>query len=68
MCFPQVVLPVNVLVESVVQLGVCEEGSAESRKMAGDYLRALQAIKEEQLRGKGRSWAEVQLPCSSELL
>ncbi|XP_029690198.1 uncharacterized protein isoform X1 [Takifugu rubripes] len=54
-----VILPVNVLIKSGVQLGVCEKDSAESRQMASDYLSALQAIKEEQLRGKGRSWAEI---------
>lgn len=60
---PQVILPVNVLIKSGVQFGVCEKDSAESRQMASDYLSALQAIKEEQLRGRGRSWAEVKPLC-----
>lgn len=59
--FPQVILPMGVLVETAVQLGLCKYRSAESRKMAKDYLAAVQTMKEEQLRGKGRSWAEVKL-------
>lgn len=51
------------LIKSGVQLGVCEEDSAESRQLASDYLSALQAIKEEQLSGGGQSWAEVKLLC-----
>lgn len=66
--FPQDVLPIDLLVESGVQLGVCEQGSAESGKMASDYLSAMQAIKQEQLRGSGRSWAEVRFLRSSRLL
>lgn len=58
---PQLILPMKVLVESAVQLGLCKHRSAESRKMATDYMAAIQTMKEEQLRGKGRSWAEVQL-------
>lgn len=56
---PQVILPIDLLVKSGVQLGLCEKGSAESRKMASDYVSAMQAIKKEQPRGKGWSWAEV---------
>lgn len=66
--FPQDVLPIDLLVESGVQLGLCEKGSAESLKMASDYLSAMQAIKQEHLRGNGWSWAEVRFLHSSQLL
>lgn len=56
---PQAILPIDLLVKSGVQWGVCEKGSVESRKMASDYLSAGQAVQKEQLGGKGRGWAEV---------
>lgn len=61
-------LPIDLLVESGVQLGVCEKGSAESLKMASDYLSAMRAIKQDHLRRDGWSWAEVRVLHSSQLL
>lgn len=65
---PQDVLPSDLLVESGVQLGVCEKGSVESLQMASDYLSAVQAMKHEELRGTGWSWAEVGFLHSSQLV
>lgn len=64
---PQVLLPTELLVKSGVQLGVCQKGSAESRKMATDYLSAMRALQNEPPRGDGRSWAEVSFLRSSPL-
>lgn len=57
----QVNLPIHVVTEVGVQLGVCEKDSTEIHQLTRDYFRIIQTVKKQQMRVKGecRCWAEV---------
>lgn len=60
----QVNLPIYVLTELGVQLGLCDAGSPKLPQLVHEYFSFIKTVKEEQMTGKpgGRCWAEVNNP------